>query len=76
MRTVTGVGRSLGAAVSGNRPLESFESISVLSAGIFLAATAVVGFVAPRAIAWPFAALCTWTAITFLAEAWSLWRRR
>lgn len=76
VRTVTGVSRSLGAAVSGNRPLEDFEAVSILSAGLFLTATALTAFFAPRAIAWPVALVCTWMAVTFLVEAWTLWRKR
>jgi hypothetical protein len=69
------VGRSLGAAVSGNRPLEDFEVAPILGAGILLAAAAVIGFVAPRALAWPVAGLAAWMAATFLVDAWSVWRR-
>jgi cardiolipin synthase len=75
VRTVTEVGRSLGAAVSGNRPLEDFEAAPILGAGILLAAAAVIGFVAPRALAWPVAGLAAWMAATFLVDAWSVWRR-
>jgi phosphatidylserine/phosphatidylglycerophosphate/cardiolipin synthase-like enzyme len=76
VRTVTNVGRSIGAAVTGNRHLEEVEALPIVAAGILLAAVAVLGFVAPRVLAWPFAAMTLWAAITFLAEAWILWRRR
>jgi phosphatidylserine/phosphatidylglycerophosphate/cardiolipin synthase-like enzyme len=75
VRTVTGVGHSLGAAVSGNRPLEDFEVVPVLGAALLLAATAVIGFVAPRVLAWPVAALAAWMAATFLVDAWSIRKR-
>jgi phosphatidylserine/phosphatidylglycerophosphate/cardiolipin synthase-like enzyme len=75
VRTVTGVGRSLGAAVTGNRPLEDFEVFPVGLAALVLATLAGIGFIAPRVIAWPVAALAAWTAVTFLVEAWSMWRR-
>jgi phosphatidylserine/phosphatidylglycerophosphate/cardiolipin synthase-like enzyme len=76
VQTVTGVGRSLGAAVTGNRRLEDFEAGPVLATAFALMAMAAVAFFAPRALAWPFAVLAFWTAITFVAEAWKLWRRK
>jgi phosphatidylserine/phosphatidylglycerophosphate/cardiolipin synthase-like enzyme len=76
VRTVTGMGRSLGAAVTGNRPLEDFEIVPVMLAALVLALVAIVAFVAPRALAWPLAVIAAWTALTFVAEAWFLRRRR
>jgi phosphatidylserine/phosphatidylglycerophosphate/cardiolipin synthase-like enzyme len=76
IRAVTGVGRSLGAAVTGNRPLEEFEAGPVFAAGILLTLLAVVTVAFPRAVAWPVGIVACWTAITFLVEAWTLWRRR
>jgi phosphatidylserine/phosphatidylglycerophosphate/cardiolipin synthase-like enzyme len=75
IRAVTGVSRSIGAAVTGSRPLENFELTPVLSVGVLLAALAILGFVAPRALAWPLAVLAAWIGVTFLVEAWSLWRQ-
>ena len=76
VRTVTDVGRSLGAAVTGNRRLEEFEAGPVIGTALLLTALAALAFFVPKALAWPFAALALWTAITFFAEAWGLWRRR
>jgi cardiolipin synthase len=76
VRAVTDVGRSIGAAVSGNRRLEEFEAGPVISAAFLLAGIAVVGFFAPRALAWPLAAFAAWMALTFLTEAWTLWKRK
>jgi phosphatidylserine/phosphatidylglycerophosphate/cardiolipin synthase-like enzyme len=76
VRTVTDMGRSISAAVTGNRPLEEFELGPVIGVGLVLLALAAVGFFAPRALAWPIAAIAFWTAVTFLAEAWTLSRRR
>jgi len=73
---VTGVGRSIGAAISGNRPLEDFELLPIVTVGLLLGAVAIVGFIAPRLLAWPLAVLTAWTAMTFLVEAWAVWRRR
>ncbi len=75
VRTVTNVGHSLGAAITGNRPLESFEMVPLVGVGVLLAAIAVVAFIAPRLLAWPVAVLAGWTATTVLAEAWNVWRR-
>lgn len=76
VRTVTGVGRSLGAAVTGNRALENFEAVPIAVAGSLLTALAAVGFLAPWLLAWPVAILATWMGITFLVESWALWRRK
>ncbi len=74
-RAVAGVGRSLGAAVMGNRPLENFEVTPIAAAGAALALVALVGFTTPRLVAWPMAAIATWIGVTLLIEAWSVWRR-
>jgi hypothetical protein len=75
-RTVTDVGRSISAAVTGNRPLEEFEIAPIVMVGLLLASIATLGFLAPAVVVWPIAALALWMAVTFLAEAWTLWRRR
>ena len=76
VRTVTGVGHSIGAAVSGNRQLEDFEVFPLAAAGAVLAVVALVGFVTPSLLAWPVATLAAWAGLTFVVEAWSVWRRR
>jgi len=75
VRAMTGMSRSIGAAVTGSRPLENFELVPVLTVGLILAALAVLGMVAPSALAWPLAVLAAWMGVTFLVEAWSLWHR-
>jgi phosphatidylserine/phosphatidylglycerophosphate/cardiolipin synthase-like enzyme len=75
LRTVTGVGRTLGAAVTGNRQLEGFEVIPVLAAGIILLTIALTLFLVPRLVAFTVAAITAWSGVTFLAEAVTLWRR-
>jgi len=74
-RTFTGVGRSLGAAVTGNRPLENYETRPLMVAAFLLAAIAGVGLFIPWLLAWPVALLAAWIAATFLLEAWAVWRR-
>jgi phosphatidylserine/phosphatidylglycerophosphate/cardiolipin synthase-like enzyme len=76
VRTVSDVGRSIGAAVTGNRHLEEFEALPIVGAAIVLTAAAVVGFFAPRILAWPVAGVALWAAITFFVEAWLVWRKK
>jgi phosphatidylserine/phosphatidylglycerophosphate/cardiolipin synthase-like enzyme len=76
VRAVTGVGRSLGAAVTGNRPLEDFEAGPLAAAGMLLATLAVWAFLFPRLLAWPLGVIALWTGLTFLVEAWSISRKR
>ena len=76
VRTVTGVSRSLGAAFTGNRPLESFEAGPIAAVAAALAFVAIVAVFVPRAVTWPLALLAGWTAVTLLAEAWQVWRGR
>jgi cardiolipin synthase len=76
LRSVTGVGRSVGAAVTGNRSLEDFEAMPLSLAAAALLAFAVLAFVFPRLLAFPAAGLAAWVGLTFLAEAWAVWRHR
>ena len=75
VRTVTDVSRSIGAAVTGNRQLEDFEVMPVVAVAVLLAAIAALGFLAPRALAWPLAIIAAWAALTFVIEAVQLWRK-
>jgi cardiolipin synthase len=75
-RTLAGVGRSLGAAVTGNRPLEDFEIVPVVGAGVLLVVIAGLSLYAPRLVAWTLAAFALWLAASLFADAWSLRRRR
>jgi cardiolipin synthase len=74
-RTVSGVGRSLGAAVTGNRPLENFELKPILVVAGVLATIAAIGLLYPEILAWPLAILSGWIALTLTADAWQAWRR-
>jgi phosphatidylserine/phosphatidylglycerophosphate/cardiolipin synthase-like enzyme len=75
VRTVTGVGRSIGAAVTGNRPLEAFEVVPLVTVASLLIVIAIVAFVAPFLIAWPLAAIAIWLAVSVLVEAWQAGRK-
>jgi cardiolipin synthase len=69
VREVTGVARSLGAAVTGSRPLEDFEVGPLLVLGSTLCALALLGLYEPRVVAWPAAALALWAGVTLLVDA-------
>lgn len=76
LRSVTGVSRSVGAAVTGNRSLEDFEATPLTFAAAALLGFAFLGFFFPRLLAFPVAGLAAWVGVTFLAEAWTVWRHR
>ena len=76
IRTMTGVGRSIGAVVTGNRPLEDFEVAPLVGVGVLLALIALLAWWQPKVLAWPIAVVAAWTGISFIAEAVMLWRNR
>jgi phosphatidylserine/phosphatidylglycerophosphate/cardiolipin synthase-like enzyme len=76
MHTVSGLGRSIGAAVTGNRQLEAFEFAPLFTFGAALIGVAAVGLAAPWLLAWPIALLAAWAGTTLGLEALSLWRKR
>ena len=76
VRSVSGVGSSLGAVVTGSRRLEDFEVLPLVGAGLLLVAVAVLAYLRPVVLAWPLALLAVWTGLGFLGEAVRLWRSR
>ena len=76
IRTVRAMGRSMGAAVTGNRRLEDFEFAPLLTFGALLIAGSALVIWRPVVLAWPLAVLAAWTGISFVVEAATLWRRR
>jgi len=76
MRTVSAMGRSMGAAVTGNRRLEEFEFAPLLTFGVLLIGIATLTIWRPAVIAWPIALFAGWTGISFVIESALLWRRR
>ena len=50
---VGSLGSAVGAAVTGRRPLESFESAPLIGVGAFLVLVAAVGFWKPQVVVWP-----------------------
>jgi len=76
IRTVAGVGRTIGAAITGSRRLEDFEIQPLLWFGLLLVAVAVAFLIAPWMLAWPLAMIAAWFGSTLFVEAWAVWRRR
>jgi phosphatidylserine/phosphatidylglycerophosphate/cardiolipin synthase-like enzyme len=76
VRTVSGVGRSMGAAVTGSRPLGDYELVPLLAGGLLLVGLAVGVYVSRSIFVWPFMVLAAWTGFSLLGEAVRLWRTR
>lgn len=76
VREVTGVARSLSAAVSGSRPLEDFEAGPLFLLGATFLILAAIGLWEPRTVAWPVGGLFVWIAITMLIDGWRARARR
>ncbi len=53
LREVGNLGSAVGAAVTGTRPLESFEHRLLISSGAVLLAVALLGFWKPHLLVWP-----------------------
>lgn len=70
VREVTGVARSVGAALTASRPLEDFEAGPLLLLGAAVLLVSVVAFFRPWLVAWPAAVLLALTAINLFMEAW------
>jgi cardiolipin synthase len=75
-REVTGVARSLGAAVTGSRPLEDFEAGPLLVLGATFCTLAAVFLYEPRVVAWPLVGLAAWAGVTLLIDGWRARIRR
>jgi cardiolipin synthase len=76
VRTVSGVGRSLGAAVTGSRPLGDFELVALVTGGALLVGMSVLVYVYPAVLVWPVAVLAGWGGLSLIGEAVKLWRER
>ncbi len=76
VRTMSGVGRSLGAAVTGSRPLGDFEIAPLLAGGTLLIGLALVAYKYPSVLLWPLLVLSGWTGLTLIGEAVRVWRER
>jgi len=76
VRTMSGVGRSLGAAVTGSRQLGDFELVPLLVGGGALVTLAFVTYRYPAVVMWPLGVFAAWTGLTLVGEAVRLWRER
>ena len=76
LRTASGVGHSISAAVMGSRQLEAWESAPLLSIGGMLLALAAIGLWKPGWLVWPLAAVAIWIGLSFVAQAMGLFRER
>jgi cardiolipin synthase len=76
LRTATGVGHAVSAAVMGTRQLEAWESAPLLTLGLLLLAVTAVGLWRPRVLAVPLAVFGVWIGLSFVAQAFGWVRRR
>jgi cardiolipin synthase A/B len=70
------VGHTVAAAITNTRVLEAVEANIALIAGAILAAVAALGFLYPRAIAYPVAVFAGWLAVATLYRGLALYRHR
>jgi cardiolipin synthase len=70
-----GIGRAVGAAVTGHRVLGPAEAKLMASAGVALLVVAALAAWWPWLVAAPLAGLCGWIAVALLLRAWRLKRR-
>jgi cardiolipin synthase len=64
------LGKVVGGALTHPRELGNSESRAMAVAGVALLGLAVAAIRWPHAIAWPFAAIMTWLAVSYLIRAW------
>jgi phosphatidylserine/phosphatidylglycerophosphate/cardiolipin synthase-like enzyme len=79
VREVTGVARSVGAALTANRPLEDFEVVPLVILGLTGGLVAALAAWRPWVLAWPLALLLAVASVSLFSEAWRVWatgRRR
>lgn len=68
------VGRTVAAAITNTRVLESVEANIAVVAGLLLAGLALVAFLFPRLVAYPLAAVAVWLAAALVYRGWQLHR--
>lgn len=73
--TMTGLGHSVGAAVSGNRPLEIYELAPLVFFGLLLMAFAAVVWWQPVIIGDIVAVMLGWIGVSLIVDAWILRRQ-
>jgi len=70
------VGNAMGAALTNRRLLGPAESGLLVKLALFALATAAIGFVWPRTLAFPLALIAAWLGLSMLGKAWALRRQR
>jgi cardiolipin synthase len=68
------IGNAIGSVLSARRVHQPAEGALMAQGGMILAMLSVIGFVWPRVLAWPLAALCLWFAAALLVRVYK--RRR
>ncbi len=76
LRTLTGIGHSLGAAVMGSRELEEWEVAPLFGVGLVVSGVAALAIVFPKVLTWPLAIVAGWVGLSLIAESFGLWRGR
>ena len=70
------LGKVVGGALTHPRELGNSESRALIVAAIALLALTVIAIRWPHAIAWPFAAIMGWLALSYFIRAWREWKSR
>lgn len=73
--TMTGLGHSIGAAMTGNRPLEVYELAPLVFFGVLLAALAALIWWQPVIIGDIVAFFVAWLGVSLIVDAWMLHRQ-
>jgi cardiolipin synthase len=63
------VGNAIGAAVTNRRALGAAEAALMMWSGAILFAVAAIGFIFPKALAYPVTFICAWVALTLFYKA-------
>jgi hypothetical protein len=65
---VGSLGSAIGAAVTGRRPLESFEGAPLIGVGAILLLVAAAGFWKPQVVFWPIGVVLALLALHLLSR--------
>ena len=71
LRGMGNLGATVGAAVAGTRPLESFEFRPLMTFGLILLVLAAVGFWRPAIVVWPISALLGVLGLQLIARGFA-----
>lgn len=68
------LGNTFGAALTSRRPLGRAEAATMFYGALLVMVLGGVAIAWPRAVAWPVGILAVWLSVTWLSDAWQLWR--